>query len=122
VDGWLASVSANGKTRWIQQIGTAQTDLITDIVSLDRNTYALIGWTKGALYSASFGGSDAFVTKVNQNGMIVSGLQFGAAENEAGGSGVLLDSNQLIIGGVTSSNLFSLNFGQADVYLKSIFL
>ncbi|MEQ8840500.1 MAG: S-layer homology domain-containing protein [Acidimicrobiales bacterium] len=95
-DALVHAVAGNGTVRWTDQFGTAEDEILTEVVvGADGSVYAI-----GTAFGAGGGGArDIVVRKYTANGAVVWTKEFGTSLNDlAEDAAVLSDGSILIVG------------------------
>lgn len=80
LDTFAVAVAATGETRWVRVLGTAGTDMGTSAVMEPGGHVLLAGYSDGALEGQqSNGGEDAFILRLDVQGNLTWGVQYGLA-------------------------------------------
>lgn len=107
-DIFLAKYDADGKKSWVRTLGTASTDVASNLaIGPDGDIY-VTGWTTGNLGGEiGFGNSDAFVIRYRPDGDLVWTKIFGGAKPEESYAVITGLDNSLYVGGtIYGSNGF----------------
>lgn len=98
-DAFVRKHASDGAERWVHQFGTeADDEVLGAAVDADGNVW-LVGATAGDLAGAGAGGVDAFVRKLDGDGLVLWTRQFGtAAEDVATGVAVDEAGNGFVVG------------------------
>ncbi len=134
-DVFVVKINPEGKVVWSTFLGGSDDEDGRYInINKDGNVY-VVGWTaskdfpitKGALQAKSAGGIDAFITIFNSDGKIVTSTYLGGSGDDIGFSIKLDSTDQLYIGGTTSSLDFPIknaiqseNRGKNDAFFAII--
>jgi hypothetical protein len=81
-DAHLSKFDNAGNRLWARQIGTAATDFVTGVSADGLGNVYVAGFTDGSLGGPNAGGSDAFVSKYDQDGNRVWIRQFGTPADD----------------------------------------
>jgi hypothetical protein len=122
MDAVAVSLTANGDPRWTSQWGTAEDDLATAIIA-DSSGVHVIEPTYGAI-TKSVGGSDIFISELDDNGNITSTNQFGTKPDDGTDSfaepslyAASTSAGISIVGDTYGSTQQEQNAGSADVFI-----
>ena len=111
-DIWLVKIDNSGKIIWNKTYGGSEWELGNDLVKTSDNGLIITGGT------ASFGsgGSDIWLFKVDEMGREVWNYTFGGSGHDEGKSLEVVDSNNYVICGGSSS----FGSGQDDIWLIKV--
>jgi hypothetical protein len=115
-DVFVAKYNSDGQMQWVKQFGTDSSDTGKGIYT-DNNGYAYItGITTGKFGKSSYGKSDGFLMKLDNNGNQLFIVQFGTAVDDYSNA-ITGDNNSLIyLCGSTWGDLCSKNKGMMDAF------
>ncbi|HYO24436.1 MAG TPA: SBBP repeat-containing protein [Lacipirellulaceae bacterium] len=119
LDSFVIKYDDAGNLKWTRQIGTVDNDSCFG-VSADGlgNVYSVIN---GNLVGTNAGGSDAYITKFDSDGSLVSVLQMGTSTTDIG-RGVSADKlGSVYLTGYTAGDLAGPNAGIFDAFLAKHF-
>ena len=103
---------------WLTQFGTAQAETARAIALDSHGNAYITGSTAGKLGDAQFGGTDAFICKLDANGKVAWIRQFGTGGAD-GGNAIKLDaSGNIFVAGATTGKLGASQFGAYDAFLS----
>jgi hypothetical protein len=115
-DGWVAKFDNAGALLWLNQIGSAQNDQVSALVTTATGV-AATGFTQGSLGSPSAGESDAFVTTISDGGSHEWTKQVGSTGDDRGAAIAMDAAGQLLVVGHTSGAIGSgPSSGGVDVF------
>lgn len=116
-DGFIAKYDSSGAHLWTTQFGTPESDYVRRMAIDALGGVYIVGYTDGSMDGLSAGGSDAFFTKFNSDGIIQWSRQLGTAEQELG-YGISLDgARHVYLTGSTVGALAGPNAGVADAFI-----
>lgn len=116
-DFFLAKYSPQGDKIWIKQFGSDSTDKALGIFA-DSNGYIyLTGATMGTLGKSSYGSQDAFILKLDDNGIPVYIQQFGTAAPDAGLAITGDNNGNLFVAGSSFGDMGKANKGFMDGFV-----
>lgn len=116
-DVFIVKYSNEGKKIWTKQFGTDSTDIAMGIF-IDKKGYLYItGETLGKLGENSFGGQDAFIMQLDNNGKQLYIKQFGTSERDACSSITGDNKGNIYVAGSTFGNIGSKNKGLMDGFI-----
>ncbi len=72
-DIWLIKIDEGGDTLWSRKFGGFYDDHISDIASIPDGGFILCGTT----YSSGIGGSDIYLIRTDENGIVTGNIDFG---------------------------------------------
>jgi hypothetical protein len=106
-----------GSPIWVTQFGTAQADQGTDLAVSSEGKIYVSGITSGGFDIANLGNTDAFVAKLDSNGVLEWVRQFGSnSQDEA--KGVAFGAfGQVYVGGWTGGVMQDRQYGNGDAFL-----
>ena len=108
----------SGNRLWVTQFGTAS-DESASAITLDSQGNAYItGSTAGKLGDTQFGGTDAFVCKLNTTGTVSWIRQFGTSGTDMGNAIKLDASGNIFVAGITTGKLGTNQFRGQDNFLS----
>lgn len=120
-DAFVAKFSSDGTKVWTRLIGSTSSDVALSISSATDGSVYIAGMTQGAFDSNSYSGGDydAFVTKIDSNGVKVWTKLFGTSGIDVANSIITGDDSSVYIGGYTNGNLDGVgnSGGGADAFL-----
>ena len=108
-DGFLTKVEDNGQTLWLEAFGGANPEAIYDLAETPDGGFILVGSTES--YGSML--KDAFVIKVDQNGVLEWTNTYGGNDLDEGKSVYIGEDGLLYLIGYTRS----FGFGEADIWL-----
>ena len=119
-DAFIVKYDSGGTLQWIRQMGTANSDLVSDIaVDGSGNSY-ITGYTYGDLGGPSHGDWDAFIVTYDSGGTVQWSRQIGTGESDFA-YGIAVDgSGNIYITGSTRGDLGGPNQGGNDAFLVAI--
>ncbi len=117
LDCFIAKLNPIGDTLWLYQFGSTSDDYIRKIALDSMNNIYACGYTYGQLGSAHFGGSDAFVIKLNEQGEEQWIKQYGTDQDEYCVSLTLDNNGHILVTGSTRGNWGGTNAGNYDNYV-----
>jgi hypothetical protein len=116
-DVWLAKYSDGGACLWVRQIGSPAIEYDSGVCSDGAGGVFLTGTTMGSLAAPNAGEQDAWLAQYDAEGSRLWMTQFGSPGLD-GTSGLAVPlPGRIIIGGVTTGNLFGTLGGLADAWL-----
>lgn len=113
-DGFLLLLDADGTVRWVQQVGTPETDQLLGVVARTDGSLVGIGSTRGTLGASSSGDHDVVVLAVDGLGAGLWTTQVGTSGDDRGVAGVATDDGGVAVVAVTSGAL-GVPIGGVDV-------
>jgi hypothetical protein len=119
-DGFVARYGSSGTLHWLTQFGSADSETVNAIATdADHFVYAA-GWTTGTLPGSpviNFGGEDAFLIKLDENGAVVWTRQLGGVADDYI-HGIAIDQNgDIFVVGRTTGLLIGASAGDEDYFL-----
>jgi len=116
-DIWFGILNGqDGSVKWLKQIGSPVNDWLYHVTFDETSKDILIGGvTKGALVGESFGNSDIWVGRYDQDGIKKWVVQLGTTENDFLQSIVVTPNGDVFIGGYTNGIFTQIN-NSFDVY------
>jgi len=117
-DAFIQTYTTEGRRGWARQLGSAGVDVATSVLALSGATY-ITGLTDGALQGqASFGGSDAFLLRLNARGQPMWIRQFGTdASDDAVAVGGIADA-VYVVGSTTGALPDQELLGETDAFIR----
>lgn len=116
-DVFIVKYSNEGEEIWTKQFGTDNTDIALGIF-IDKKGYLYItGETLGKLGENSFGGQDAFIMKLDNNGKQLYIKQFGTGERDACSSITGDNKGNIYVAGSTFGDIETKNKGLMDGFI-----
>jgi hypothetical protein len=117
-DAFIQTYTTEGRRGWARQLGSAGADVATSVLALRGATY-MTGLTDGALQGqASFGGSDAFLLRLNARGQPMWIRQFGTdASDDAVAVGGIADA-VYVVGSTTGALPDQELLGETDAFIR----
>ncbi len=116
-DFFLVKFSSGGKKIWTKQFGSDSTDIATGIFADSKGYIYLTGSTLGVLGKSTSGDQDAFIMKLDNNGIPIFTNQFGTISRD-GGSAITGDNNgNIYVCGSTFGDIGSTNNGFMDGFV-----
>jgi len=98
-DAYVVKYNSNLRSTWDTQFGSRDLDGANGAAADPDGNVLVVGFTQGDLHPERFGDTDAFVWKLDENGIPLWSHQFGAAgHNGATGVAVDADGNVLVTG------------------------
>jgi VCBS repeat-containing protein len=112
----------NGTLIWTVLQGTAAKEEARTIATGPDGSVYLTGHTSGNLGGQiNYGGEDAFITKISQDGIIEWTKLLGTAGNDVGWAVTTAGHNSLIVSGLTNGNLEGrTSKGGQDIFIASL--
>jgi Beta-propeller repeat len=107
-----------GNQLWVTQFGTAQDDSAKAITLDPQGNAYITGNTAGKLGDTQFGGTDAFISKLNTTGAVSWIRQFGTTGTDAGNAIKLDAGGNIFVVGATTGILGTNQFGGQDCFLS----
>ncbi len=102
-DIWFSKISNDGTIQWEKKYGGSGFDKLSMIIRTADGGFVLMGQTNSSDLSASFGGTDLLLLKINTNGTIIwEKIIGGAGEDIANGLVVRSDGGFCIVGSTNS--------------------
>lgn len=113
-DVWIAKFNENGNQMFIDQFGSSSPETAFSVAIDSNNNVFTSGVAAGEFAGPAFGGNDAWVAKLDENGNILWSEQFGTPERDNSfGSSLAIDtSDNVIQGGYTVGDLAGPNAGE----------
>jgi hypothetical protein len=116
-DVFVSKYDNSGNAIWNQQIGTDRLDVCYNI-KVDKAGYIYIsGQTSGLLGAQRLGGRDAFLSKLDLEGVPIWIQQLGSAGRDIARNMTMDDSNNVYITGDTDGSFFGQNAGSYDAFV-----
>ncbi len=111
-DGYIVKFDKNGTIQWATYLGDSGSDQINDIAVDSQNNLFVVGTTSSAsaiattgIHQFTYSGSnDAFCVKFNSSGVFEWGAYLGGSSAEVGNAIEVDPTDNVIIGGTTSSS------------------
>ncbi|MDJ0619248.1 MAG: SBBP repeat-containing protein [Calothrix sp. MO_192.B10] len=121
-DVWVAKYDPNGNQQWFKSFGgVSEVDDAAHGIALDsQDNIYVTGHTESNLGSTNFGGNDAWVAKLNQNGDLLWTKQIGTPANDYAFAIAVSDEQDIYITGKTAGDLGGTNTGNYDVWLARV--
>jgi len=116
-DIFLVKYSPEGNKIWTKQFGTDSTDIGLGIFADAKGFIYLAGATMGTLGKASSGSQDAFIMKLDNNGVPVFVQQFGTAAPDMCSAITGDDAGNIYVTGSTFGELGAANKGFMDGFV-----
>lgn len=116
-DAFVAKYSTDGEQQWVNQFGTTSLDEAQSVAIDSAGNVYVTGETEGSLFGTSFGGSDAWVVKYNDEGQTIASLQIGGAADEETYGITVDNAGKVYLVGQTTGDLGGTNQGSFDVWL-----
>lgn len=120
-DGYIRKLDSSGAEVWTEQFGTGVDDYVIGMgVRRSNGSIVVCGRTLGDLEGMNAGGADAYVRLYDSGGTLQWTQQFGTTEFDQA-YGCRFDSQgNIIVGGVTSGDLFSPITGSQDGWARKL--
>ncbi|NEE00963.1 alpha/beta hydrolase-fold protein [Phytoactinopolyspora halotolerans] len=119
LDGWVAQFSVDGERQWTRQLGTAETDQVSALLTRSGGGVIAAGHTGGELASTSAGGTDAFVVELRPNGRTRWSVQAGSAGDDRAAGVVEMPDGRLVVAGHTDGAI-GISAGGRDVFTYTL--
>lgn len=121
LDAFVRKFDADGNELWTQQFGTAGFDRAIRVAA-DGTKAVVVGRVGGALPGQSFAGgaTDPFVRQYDSNGNEGWTIQFGGALEPEAATGVALDGDIFVSGGVSGALPGQTSAGYIDAFLMKV--
>lgn len=117
-DAFVRKHASDGEVRWVRQFGTeADDEVFGAAVDGDGNVW-LVGATAGDLVGANAGGVDAFVRKVDGDGVVLWAHQFGTASEDVATAVAVDEAGNGYVVGFTSGALGSASGAATDAFVR----
>lgn len=108
-DAWIVKVDANGLLEWENTIGGFEREVILGAVESPEGGYIITGWTSSSLSGdideEILGISDAWIFKLDENGVMVWQQFYGGDNGEAAFAILALENGTYLVGGSSDSNI-----------------
>jgi hypothetical protein len=117
-DCFLGKYDAAGNMIWMRQFGSDHDEYVNQVSFDGQGNLYLGGRTDGSLFGNSSGGSDVFVSKLDSNGNLLWGRQFGSSASEMGGDVACDHSGNVYVGGITWGSLGGPLKGNYDSFVR----
>jgi hypothetical protein len=117
LDCFIAKLNPAGEIVWLNQFGSVGDDYLRKIVLDSVNNIYACGYTYGQLGAEHFGNSDAFVTKLNDQGVQQWIKQYGNDQDEYCVSLILDNNGDIWATGSTKGNWDGTNKGDYDNFV-----
>ncbi|MBN2724290.1 MAG: SBBP repeat-containing protein [Deltaproteobacteria bacterium] len=91
-DAFLTKFDSSGNELWGRQWGSSESDFAYAMAVNAEGNVFVTGYTRGDMYGSSLGGHDGFLTGFNEDGIQITGKQFGTAADDTA-SGLAIDNN-----------------------------
>jgi len=123
-DFWILKLDENGNVIWSKSYGGSDDDYGYYGIQTESGEYMIVGSTKSINYdvSGNHGQRDSWILKLDIYGNIIWSKCFGGTETELTSCIIETnDSNFVVIGSSSSSNMYSCNTnGEADAWIFKI--
>jgi hypothetical protein len=119
-DAFLAKFDADGNYLWATQVGTANTELSTDVALDAAGNVYISGFTTGDLAGANAGKADIFLAKFDADGNEIWITQLGTPEEDQAYSIALDTDGNVYLAGRTEGDLDGENAGHSDAFLMKL--
>ncbi len=106
-----------GNIEWQKQYGTDSTDIGNAIFVDTQGDIYVAGQTKGLLGESSFGKTDCFILKLDNNGNELFARQFGTSGDDVCEDISGDDASDIYVGGSTTGDLAIKNKGNGDAFI-----
>ena len=119
MDNFVTKFGSDGEELWTRQLGPSATDGALDVtVDATGNIYTS-GFTYGAISSGQVynGGSDAYVTKLDTNGILVFNKQFSGTGDEKATAIAINAGGDILVAGMSDANGFLRKYDAATATL-----
>jgi hypothetical protein len=83
LDVWIGRFTKTGETAWFAQLGSPESEWVKAMSSDRAGGVYLAGYTQGLLGATSFGGSDAWLVRLNGDGQQQWIRQFGTSAHDS---------------------------------------
>lgn len=126
ISGWadicIAKYDANGNQQWLKSLGGASEvdDAAHDITIDNQGNIYVTGHTEGSLNTGNFGGNDAWVAKLTQDGDVQWIKQIGTPADDYAFALAVSDEGDVYVTGKTAGDLGGTNAGDYDVFLVRV--
>lgn len=121
-DGFAMRMDTDMNMYWVDQIGSAEDDVVNSLEGNGANEVLVAGTTHGTLPGQeNAGGSDAFWRLINViTGDAITTQQFGTTQNDEGNGAALMSAESAIVVGTTSGAFPGhANAGGTDAFVVS---
>lgn len=122
-DGLIAKYNgANGERLWLKRFrseegeGEIAEEFWSGTVDGQGNVYG-VGMTEGNLFGKNLRNADVIIAKLDGNGNMLLGKQFGTERREEGRGIVVDGQGHIYIVGRTNGSMFGTNAGELDVFI-----
>jgi hypothetical protein len=119
-DCYLSKFDSGGQMLWTRQWGTSSDDVANGIAFDQGGNFLVTGQTSGRLGSASFGGQDMFLTKIDPAGNVLWSQQYGTSSSDVALSALVDDETNVFVGGYTYGSMGRSQLGQGDSVLLKL--
>jgi len=119
LDNFVSKFDSEGEELWTRQLGPSASDGALDVtVDTSGNIYTS-GFTYGAMTTSETynGGSDAYVTKLDANGVLQFHKQFSGAGDEKATAIAINSGGDILVAGMSDANGFLRKYNAADASL-----
>jgi hypothetical protein len=116
-DIFVVKMNYEGNIEWQKQYGTDSTDVGNAIYLDGQGDIYIAGLTKGLIGKSSFGKSDCFILKLDNNGNKLLASQFGTPGDDACQGITGDDASNLYVCGATNGDLAAKNKGKNDAFV-----
>jgi len=108
----------DGTTQWVDQLGTADVDFVTDVVVADDGEIVVTGATLGELTEGTrFGAHDGFVRRYDALGSLVWSTPFGTGQHDVPRALALAPDGSTVVVGTTGPRVPFGDEDEADAFV-----
>jgi hypothetical protein len=115
-DVFIVKFNSEGQMLWLKQSGTDSTDIGKGIYIDNKGYVYVTGTTSGKLGKSSYGKTDGFIMKLDNNGNQLFTLQFGTAGDDFSNAITGDKNSSIYVCGSTWGDLASKNKGMMDAF------
>jgi hypothetical protein len=115
-DVFIIKYNSDGQMLWLKQYGTDSTDIGKGIYIDNKGYVYVTGITSGKFGKSSFGKSDGFIMKLDDNGNKLFTIQFGSADDDYSNAITGDNNSSIYLCGSTWGDLGSKNKGMMDAF------
>ncbi len=106
-DIWLVKIDADGNKLWDQSLGGSEDETLADVKELPESGFVVLGTSSspvsGNKQSISFGATDFWISRLDENGAKIWDRSFGGAGSDQGFEVRRMDDGGFLVAGTSAS-------------------
>ena len=92
-------------------------EVFDDVTIDEQGNIYVVGSAEGSLFGSNLGERDVVIVKIDAQGNIIWGKQWGSAKGESGVAIAIDETGSIYVAGGTNGNLFGTNAGEAGIFV-----